>query len=473
MIGAMCFQRTVGSALWAIDCGIVGAMDDPWPFYVAPVDAIRVFRASNPYSIDDAVSRLHGYRHPKLYIEWLFEHTPRIGDTNYAAELRAVVAYAHKVGIKVVGPIWGSGAFDASAWAWFRANGWFGFDAIGIQAYWTHAVGFTKWNALRYRDYWNKTVDPPLIIVECGEDEVRDGDPAVNDGMIGKPGYLANGVSPEIMRAECVNFSRETAKDGVPALLYEAGCPPDWEKFEVDTIAPITDFPFEWPVRSGVVVLPTPTTVGAKKMLHGFDISSNNHPGGAPIDWKLVGRCSWDFAVIKATEGGHYVNPYFKNDVQGARDAGLEVAFYDFNRPSGGSGQDDAKHFIDVAGPLIQQGTVLAADMEDTDVPAGADLYAYYMDHVNNVLGMVGFREMLYSGDWYLKPHNLENHDDVAQSGLWYASYGVALPPLPTPWTFMAVWQYTDKGVVPGIQGNVDLNFFNGDRAMFRRYGKL
>jgi GH25 family lysozyme M1 (1,4-beta-N-acetylmuramidase) len=40
------------------------------------------------------------------------------------------------------------------------------------------------------------------------------------------------------------------------------------------------------------------------------------------------------------------------------------------------------------------------------------------------------------------------------------AHWGVDEPTLPDPWEDWSIWQYTNEGRVPGIQGNVDLNWF-------------
>ena len=43
---------------------------------------------------------------------------------------------------------------------------------------------------------------------------------------------------------------------------------------------------------------------------------------------------------------------------------------------------------------------------------------------------------------------------------LWVAHWGVDHPTLPEPWTDFEIWQYSSTGTIPGIQGNVDLNWF-------------
>ena len=67
---------------------------------------------------------------------------------------------------------------------------------------------------------------------------------------------------------------------------------------------------------------PTPTYLGP-------DVSSYQHPSsakyphGKPINWTSVEKAGKAFAIVKATEGTAYTNPFFDDDYQGAADAGL------------------------------------------------------------------------------------------------------------------------------------------------------
>lgn len=65
-----------------------------------------------------------------------------------------------------------------------------------------------------------------------------------------------------------------------------------------------------------------------------IDISANNHPDDATIDWSKVKADGTDGVMIKATEGVGYVNPWLKADAIGAATAGLRVGYYHFARPA-------------------------------------------------------------------------------------------------------------------------------------------
>ena len=52
---------------------------------------------------------------------------------------------------------------------------------------------------------------------------------------------------------------------------------------------------------------------------------------------------------------------------------------------------------------------------------------------------------------------------------LWIANYKVAEPRVPQPWTSWEFWQYSETGVIDGIDDNkVDLDWYNGTFASLK-----
>ena len=199
--------------------------------------------------------------------------------------------------------------------------------------------------------------------------------------------------------------------------------------------------------------------------MYGIDVS---HWQGS-IDWNKVKNAKYEFAFIKCSEGISWVDPKFKQNQDQARKAGVLCGFYHF------ANQNDpikeAEWFMKSVGEL-QSGELLALDAETGQSP---DWCKKFLDRVSE---LAGFKPLLYApvgngGDWS-KVYN-------ANYGLWiarYASSKVYIPYYLSPapkiavWPFYAIWQYSSKGSVSGIAGNVDVNYSKMDLATLRKYGK-
>lgn len=215
-------------------------------------------------------------------------------------------------------------------------------------------------------------------------------------------------------------------------------------------------------------------------MIPFIDIAS--YQEGSGIDWAAVAKFLLaknpdSGIIVKVSEGTTYVNEYLRQQRQGAHAAGLKnVGLYHYGRPSKNSGHAEADFFIASYGNEhgLDNGEFLCLDIEDTDVPAGADLDAYVLDFAGRVGRAVGFPIIVYSGSWYTNPHNLNRDPNLAQLGLWWASVGDSLPSTPEPWASagkpILLWQYDWHGSIPGIAGEVDLDYLVGGIETLRPF---
>lgn len=200
-----------------------------------------------------------------------------------------------------------------------------------------------------------------------------------------------------------------------------------------------------------------------------IDVSSNNHPNGAPIDWQAVADAGIQGAIIKVTESD-YTNPIAKDDYHGAEAAGFAaLGLYDFARQDLESGATDAMLFLAGIGSLggLRPGSRLALDVEEhggsgPQVDPHANLAAYCLDWYETVVRATGVKPFLYSRRQYLIDHALTSNpylDGVFD--LWLVWDGNPTPP--PGWSRVAMWQHLDDAMsVPGITGQVDHNEFMG-----------
>jgi hypothetical protein len=173
MIGPHVIRCTAEAMRWARRAGIVKALVEP--LQAAHPDALRVFRhyfgdrqdwsRSAEDIAGELLAALGGYRHPLLYVEIFNE----VGAD--WLRLTEVVALLHEAGVKVAVPSWATGSYTAEMWAEARAARWAFADAISLHCYFGR-MGNTIWQSLRFTQFWNGVVDLPILITECGFDDV-------------------------------------------------------------------------------------------------------------------------------------------------------------------------------------------------------------------------------------------------------------------------------------------------------------
>jgi lysozyme len=205
------------------------------------------------------------------------------------------------------------------------------------------------------------------------------------------------------------------------------------------------------------VALPPPT------MLIGIDVS---HWQGT-VDWPAVHAAGVSFAYIKATDGPAFIDDQYARNRGAATETGIVVGAYHLGRPSAvaGDGTLEADRFLDVAAPAPGD-LVPALDLEDDGGLAPDALVRWTLEFVARVRERVGVAPVVYVSPafWTAK---LDDALVVAGWGspLWVAHWRTATPRLPADgwqgrgWT---VWQWSNRGLVTGIEGEVDLDVLAG-----------
>lgn len=206
-----------------------------------------------------------------------------------------------------------------------------------------------------------------------------------------------------------------------------------------------------------------------RPMLEGIDVS---HWQG-DIDWEQVAAAGKSFAYIKCTESTNYADPKFIENITAAKTYGLKVGGYHFYRPSE-SGEKQAEWF---AQHLMGSGFNLPPVL-DTEINPDDDnptiIISETLNFLLNLEYLTEWRPCIYtSSSFWTRNMYLRKLRPIwcLYYSLWIANWKVSKPSVPRPWwrenwTF---WQYTDSGTVPGIEGTVDLNKFNGDERKLKR----
>ncbi|MGY2031566.1 glycoside hydrolase family 25 protein [Nocardia gipuzkoensis] len=220
---------------------------------------------------------------------------------------------------------------------------------------------------------------------------------------------------------------------------------------------------------SGILVATLPAAAAPT----GPDVSSWQHTGGSPIDWFAVKRSGQDFAMVKATEGLSYVNPYFVPDSLLMRAAGLARGTYHYARPNLPPEPQAAMYAAVVLGQNGPLDLPPVLDLEDSGGLGPAALIDWTHRYLTTVRALTGRVPILYTYPNFWRTA-MADTAEFAGYPLWIADYrGNAHPEVPGGWSTWTFWQTTDSGSLPGIAGRVDLNVYSGAQGDFARFANI
>ncbi|MEV6770694.1 glycoside hydrolase family 25 protein [Nocardia sp. NPDC051030] len=215
------------------------------------------------------------------------------------------------------------------------------------------------------------------------------------------------------------------------------------------------------------------STAPAAADTSGPDVSSWQHLDGTMINWHAVRASGNNFAMVKATEGLNYVNPYFVQDSLLMRTAGVARGTYHYARPELPPEPQAALYAAVVLGQNGPLDLPPVLDMENSGgLPPGA-LIDWTHRYLNTVQALTGRAPIVYTYPNFWRTAMADSNEFTGYP-LWIADYrGNDDPELPGGWANWTFWQYTSKGSIPGISGNTDLNVYSGAQGDFGRFANI
>lgn len=203
--------------------------------------------------------------------------------------------------------------------------------------------------------------------------------------------------------------------------------------------------------------------------IHGIDVARYQ----SDIDWPRVKSAGINFAFIKATEGGDYLDPMFQEHWNGARRAGVRHGayhFYYFCRPA----HEQATWFIQNV-PRSSSDLPHVLDMEWNHQsrtcrlrPDAATIQAEAKIFLDMLEAHYGRRPVVYTTVDFFRETGI---DKLRNTEFWLRSVA-GHPRTVYPGAFWTFWQYTGTGIVPGISGPVDLNVFRSSPEAWLRWSR-
>ena len=199
-------------------------------------------------------------------------------------------------------------------------------------------------------------------------------------------------------------------------------------------------------------------TCTAGPCMLGVDVSSWQYD----ITWPLVKASGIDFAIIRlawrgSTEGGIDEDSYARINYQGAKDAGLKVGGYFFSQAiTPEEAEEEARFILEMAEemefdmPIIydwEQSGGRTANMDPRTLTDCAKAFCQTIEE-GGLEAMVYFNVQYACHEMYL--------EELTDYQFWLAMYNSRMD---FPYR-IDMWQHTDHGSVPGIEGPVDLNIY-------------
>lgn len=212
----------------------------------------------------------------------------------------------------------------------------------------------------------------------------------------------------------------------------------------------VTENPFYIIPRYGNVKFPNGD-------VRGIDVSHYQKD----IDWTKLKNAQINgvpirFIFIKATEGSTIIDENFNQNFYQARNAGLiRGAYHFFSTQS--SPKDQARWFSKMVW-LDKYDLPPVLDVEQAGGLTPKHLQTMVLQWMDYIERRYGVTPILYTS--YKFKQTYLNTPEFDKYPYWIAHYYVDKLQYQGKWAF---WQHTDRGYVNGIEGEVDVNVFNGD----------
>lgn len=188
------------------------------------------------------------------------------------------------------------------------------------------------------------------------------------------------------------------------------------------------------------------------KGMKGIDISHWNEK----IDFNIVQK-HVDFIYMKSTEGRSFISKTYQERAKILNELKIPWGAYHYFR-------------INVD-PIVQAKNFLKYYDNTNALPPVIDVEKihngfYNSNHTENVLIMLkeiekatGVIPIVYTNFFFARD-KMQPSKEFEKYPLWLAWYtrDINRVQIPKPWNKMKIWQCTNKGEVPGVEGRVDIN---------------
>lgn len=204
----------------------------------------------------------------------------------------------------------------------------------------------------------------------------------------------------------------------------------------------------------------------------GHDVSSHQKN----VNWQKAKSKGARFVYVKATESHTYRNPYFDQQYNGSRGAGIIRGAYHFALPDKSSGKKQAAYFMNHGGRWRADGWTLPPALDIEHDPYGSrkcygvsrtGMVNWIKSFSNEVKRQTGRRPVIYTTTKWWNDCTGGSRAFGSNHPLWLARWSSTSGALPKGWSYLTIWQYDNSGSLPG-----DQNLFNGSLNQLKGFAR-
>lgn len=192
------------------------------------------------------------------------------------------------------------------------------------------------------------------------------------------------------------------------------------------------------------------------------------------------------FVYCKCSQGATYKDPMFTSNVNSAKGKGLIVGAYHF-LTFADSAQAQANNFLGGGFDFSAPGSLPPAlDVEwqvGSDDAETNELNQFITDNKDTCVQIIadwldivatqtGRTPVIYTAKGFMNEY-FSGVTGFSNNPLWIPAYQQQEPGLPAGWTSYAIWQYSDNATIPGTDGGLDLDIFNGNTADLKKFALI
>lgn len=179
------------------------------------------------------------------------------------------------------------------------------------------------------------------------------------------------------------------------------------------------------------------------------------------INFAQVKNAGIDFVYIKASEGLNTVDQYFYRNYEEAKANGFNIGFYHYvTARTTEEALREAEHFANtIAGttPTCK----LAMDFENFENLSVNEVNEISRVFLKRVQELTNKEMIIYSNTSAAR--TIFSQELANEYPLWVAQYYATNPSDNGKWSVWEGFQYTDRGIIPGINGYVDRDIFTSE----------